>query len=52
MLETIREYATEQLDRRPEAAAIRRAHATYYADIAGALKDGLTSGDRIGRSRR
>ena len=28
MLETIREYATEQLDRRPEADAIRRAHAT------------------------
>jgi predicted ATPase len=46
MLETIREYATEQLDRRPEAAAVRRAHATYYADIARALKDGLTSGDQ------
>ena len=35
MLETIREYATEQLDRRPEAAAVRQAHAAYYADIAG-----------------
>src|SRR4051812_36229034 len=46
MLETIREYATEQLDRRPEAEAIRRAHATFYADIAGTLKDSLTSGNQ------
>jgi predicted ATPase len=45
MLETIREYATELLDRRPEADSIRGAHATYYADIAGTLKDALTSGD-------
>src|SRR6478736_6837744 len=46
MLETIREYATEQLDHRPEAAAIHQAHAIYYADIAGALRDELFSGDR------
>src|SRR3954447_16270981 len=46
MLETIREYAREQLDRRPEADAIRRAHATYYAEIAAALKDDLVAGDR------
>ena len=35
MLGTIREFAIEQLDRRPEAAAVRRAHAGYYADRAG-----------------
>src|SRR3954453_23444068 len=46
MLETIREYAREQLDRRPEADAIRRAHATYYAEMAGALKGALVAGDR------
>jgi predicted ATPase len=46
MLETIREYATEQLDRRPEAPAVRRAHAGYYADMAARLKDGLSGADR------
>jgi predicted ATPase/class 3 adenylate cyclase/tetratricopeptide (TPR) repeat protein len=47
MLETIREYAVEQLDVRPEfAAAARRAHATYFAEQAheswklAASKDG------------
>jgi predicted ATPase/class 3 adenylate cyclase len=35
MLETIREYAAERLDERPEfAAAARRAHAAYFADFA------------------
>jgi predicted ATPase/class 3 adenylate cyclase len=46
MLGTIREYATEQLDPRPEADAVRRAHAGYYADLAGSLKDELMGGDR------
>src|SRR3954447_21682755 len=46
MLETIREYATEQLDRRSDVDAIRRAHATYYADLAASLKDELAGGDR------
>src|SRR3954453_18160019 len=46
MLETIREYAREQLDRRPGADAVRRSHATYYADMAATLKDELSSGDR------
>ena len=47
MLETIREYALEQLDAQPEfAAAARRAHATYFAEQAegawrtAATKDG------------
>ncbi|MCG6957118.1 MAG: AAA family ATPase [Gemmatimonadetes bacterium] len=35
MLETIREYAVERLEEDPElASAVRRAHATYYADFA------------------
>ena len=46
MLETIREFATEQLARRPEAAAVRRAHATYFADLAAALHRDLSGGDR------
>jgi predicted ATPase/class 3 adenylate cyclase len=35
MLETIRELGTERLDARPEyAAAVRRAHAVYFAELA------------------
>ncbi|MFI5254970.1 MAG: ATP-binding protein [Candidatus Limnocylindrales bacterium] len=41
MLETIREYATERLDERPAGPAIRRAHATYYADLAARLRGDL-----------
>jgi predicted ATPase/class 3 adenylate cyclase len=46
MLGTIREFATEQLDRRPEAAAVRRAHASYYAELASTMKDELIAGAR------
>ena len=46
MLETIREFATEQLAKRPEAAAVRRAHATYFADLAATLHRDLSGGDR------
>jgi adenylate cyclase len=46
MLETIREYATEQLDRRPEAADVQRAHATYYAELGGTLRGDLFGEDR------
>ena len=46
MLETIREFATEQLAKRPEAAAVRRAHAAYFADLAAALHRDLSGGDR------
>ena len=35
MLETIREFALEQLDRSDEADAIRRGHATYFHDWVG-----------------
>jgi predicted ATPase/class 3 adenylate cyclase len=43
MLETIREYAAERLDDRPElAAATRRAHAAYFADFARRQWEALT----------
>ena len=32
--------------KRPEAAAVRRAHATYYADLAASLNGDLSGGDR------
>ena len=42
MLQTIREFATDRLDQRPDVASrVRRAHATYYAD-AGAPRSGRT----------
>jgi predicted ATPase/class 3 adenylate cyclase len=44
MLETIREYAAERLDDRPElAAAAHRAHAAYFADFARRQWEHLTS---------
>ena len=56
MLETIREYAAEQLDTRPEfAAAARDHHARYFArfaagasNVAGAT-DGDATSDAVGR---
>ncbi len=36
MLETIREYATEQLTERPDAAALQARHAAYYLALAEA----------------
>ena len=41
MLETIREYAAERLDQGPAGLHVRRAHATYYADLAGGLRRDL-----------
>ena len=48
MLETIREYATERLALAEAGPAIRRAHATYYADLAARLRPDLggTARDR------
>ena len=46
LLETIREFALEQLERHPEeAATVRRAHAGFFADMALAARSGLRSGD-------
>ena len=47
MLETIREFAADRLERRPDvAASARRAHATHYADRASSLRADLTGGRR------
>jgi len=37
MLQTIRDYAIERLDDRPDDSRVRRAHATYYAELAERL---------------
>jgi predicted ATPase/class 3 adenylate cyclase len=54
MLETIKEYATDRLDTRPEfAAAARDHHARYFAQVAveaskaSAASDGELSADRL-----
>jgi hypothetical protein len=48
MLETIREFATDRLDRRPDfAARVRRAHAGYYADLVQRVEPDLTGPDRL-----
>ncbi len=47
MLETTREYAVEQLERRgEEAAAARARHAAYYLDLAERAEPELTSADQ------
>ena len=47
MLETIREYAAERLDQRPDLSArARRCHAAYYADLANKLQGDMTGGQR------
>ena len=47
MLETIRSYAAEQLDAKPDFAdAVRRAHAEHYTGLAVALREQLARTDR------
>ena len=47
MLETIREFAADRLDARPDVALrARRGHATYFADRAGRLLAALTGAQR------
>ena len=47
MLETIREFAADRLDRRPDfGARARRAHASYFADVALRWRGDLTGGQR------
>lgn len=41
MLETIREYAQEQLERSGELDALRRRHAHYYTGLADQIEQGL-----------
>jgi predicted ATPase/DNA-binding CsgD family transcriptional regulator len=47
MLETIHEYALEQLDRSEEAGAIRRAHAEYFVSVAEAAQLDLSGPSSI-----
>jgi predicted ATPase/transcriptional regulator with XRE-family HTH domain len=52
MLETVREYAREQLSRHPtEHDAAQRAHAAFFAQMATAAESGLSSGVREEVSR-
>ena len=47
MLETIREFAADRLDQRPDLASrARRCHATWYAGMARRLRDDLVGGGR------
>jgi predicted ATPase/class 3 adenylate cyclase len=47
MLETIREFAADRLDQRPDVGSrARRAHATYYADVADRSRADLTGNER------
>jgi tetratricopeptide (TPR) repeat protein len=47
MLETIREFAADRLDQRPAfGAGARRAHATYFADLARRWRGELTGNQR------
>jgi predicted ATPase len=49
MLQTIREYAGEQLDAAPELAmSMRQAHAEHYTEVALGLHRRLTYSDRTG----
>jgi predicted ATPase/class 3 adenylate cyclase len=41
MLETIRDFAVERLDARPDADRVRRAHAGWYAELAERLRGDL-----------
>jgi predicted ATPase/class 3 adenylate cyclase len=47
MLETIREFAADRLDQRPDfSAGAHRAHATHFADLARRLRRDLTGNQR------
>jgi predicted ATPase/class 3 adenylate cyclase len=46
MLETIREYAMEKLDREPDVADVRRRHARYFLDLAARGEPHLVGADQ------
>ncbi len=46
MLETIREFAAEMLDKRPDAAAIQARHTSWYLDLAEAVAPQLSGTDQ------
>jgi predicted ATPase/DNA-binding SARP family transcriptional activator len=47
MLETIREFAAEQLEGRGETALLRSRHAQYYGDLSEAARQGIKSADQV-----
>lgn len=47
MLETIREYAVEQLAARGEAEAVQRRHATFFLALAEEAEPGLSSPEQV-----
>jgi predicted ATPase len=52
MLETIREFALEQLEKRGEAAATRRRHAEYYMSLAEQAEPQLHTSQQVVWSER
>jgi len=46
MLDTIREFAAEMLDARPDAAAVRDRHTRWYLDLVEATAPGLSGADQ------
>jgi predicted ATPase/class 3 adenylate cyclase len=46
MLETIREFAVEKLDAEPDAAEVRRRHASYFLDLAVRAEPHLVGADQ------
>jgi tetratricopeptide (TPR) repeat protein len=46
MLETVRQYADERFQARPDAAAVRLRHALYYLELAERAEAGLVGADR------
>jgi predicted ATPase/class 3 adenylate cyclase len=47
MLETLRQYADEQLDHAGRADEFRRRHAQHYADVAAAAGEGLLGSEEL-----
>jgi predicted ATPase/class 3 adenylate cyclase len=47
LLETVREFGLERLATSSEAATIRRAHATYFANLAKELRPGIDGPDQM-----
>jgi diguanylate cyclase (GGDEF)-like protein len=52
LLETVRAYALERLDERPDAAAVRDAHALHFGLFATRAGAGLTGPDQAAWARR